>query len=136
MSTLEQLDLSYNQLRGAIPQSFGRLSTSNNLDLLDDQLSGSIPESLGKLSQLCQLTDLQIIDLAENRLTGGIPCFSSKLIGMTTTEHVPEKNRGLASGPISSGPAPPPEYDTYRQSESIRKCSCNSLTSLTFQAIS
>ncbi|KAK8956366.1 hypothetical protein KSP40_PGU002490 [Platanthera guangdongensis] len=56
LTSLRQLDLSFNQLRGAIPHSIGSLSSLIFLALAGNQISGSIPYSIGNLSSLSTLS--------------------------------------------------------------------------------
>ncbi|BFG17348.1 hypothetical protein CerSpe_036220 [Prunus speciosa] len=71
--TLEYLDLSYNQLRGKIPEEMGDMIALQVLELSHNQLSGEIPASLGKLK------DLGVFDASHNRLQGHIPDSFSNL---------------------------------------------------------
>ena len=64
---LESVDLSGNQLSGAIPSGLGNIDTLIHLNLNDNQLSGTIPSELGNLD------NLKILTLHENQLSGEIP---------------------------------------------------------------
>ena len=90
-SNVTELDLSYNNLTGAIPPELGNLSNLQvlylglprlisinpeilstppelgNLANLQNQLSGAIPPELGNL------TNLRLLALSDNRLSGAIP---------------------------------------------------------------
>ncbi|XP_076956010.1 receptor-like protein EIX2 [Bidens hawaiensis] len=67
LKNLSLIDLSYNQLTGAIPESIGQLSKLYSLQLQNNSLTGAIPERLGNLK------NLSLIDLSYNQLTGAIP---------------------------------------------------------------
>ncbi|CAI9767871.1 unnamed protein product [Fraxinus pennsylvanica] len=75
-ANLTWVDLSYNQLEGPIPDSFGELIFLEGLYLSNNKLNGEIPKSLGNLSYLYTL------DLSYNELNGTFPViatFSSRL---------------------------------------------------------
>ncbi len=62
-----ELDLSENELNGAIPSELGHLAFLEGLYLSENQLSGSIPSAISVLANLIEL------DLWTNELTGPIP---------------------------------------------------------------
>ena len=61
------LDLSQNQLSGAIPPQIGQLTGLTNLDLWGNQLTGAIPTAIGNLDNVTRLS------LWANQLSGSIP---------------------------------------------------------------
>jgi Leucine-rich repeat (LRR) protein len=67
------LDLSHNNITGAIPQEFVQLKSLEKLNLSFNGLSGEIPQQLSKL------INLQILDLSSNHLTGAIPSTLNNL---------------------------------------------------------
>ncbi|KAJ8442747.1 hypothetical protein Cgig2_011017 [Carnegiea gigantea] len=66
-TTLEYLDLSYNNFPGLIPSAFGNLGSLVHLDLSSNELQGPIPAGLGQLHLLSHL------DLSSNALEGLVP---------------------------------------------------------------
>ncbi|CAL8150033.1 unnamed protein product [Prunus armeniaca] len=73
LPNLEYVDLSLNQLFGAIPSQISSLSKLIYLDLSHNQLSGKIPPEIGLLNSL------QVLHLNENQLNGSIPQEISQL---------------------------------------------------------
>ncbi|XP_074284260.1 receptor-like protein EIX2 [Silene latifolia] len=67
LSALISLNLSYNQLSGTIPENIGGLKSLFALDLSNNKLGGSIPTSMGELYSLSHL------NLSYNNLSGQIP---------------------------------------------------------------
>eukprot|EP01018_Ginkgo_biloba_P027838 Gb_41151 [translate_table: standard] len=67
LSALTALELSVNQLQGHIPAELGLLTQLQSLQVYQNRLSGTIPSSLSNLSALTNLV------LAENNLSGVIP---------------------------------------------------------------
>lgn len=62
-TNLEELDISYNNLTGALPSQIGQLKKLISLDASNNQMTG-VPAELG------QLTNLETLDLSNNQLTG------------------------------------------------------------------
>ncbi|XP_027917826.1 protein STRUBBELIG-RECEPTOR FAMILY 3-like [Vigna unguiculata] len=95
-----ELDLSNNQIGGAIPSTLS--PTLRNLSLSANQLNGSIPDALSSLTQLSDLslkdnhlkgeipdaflhfTDLVNMDLSGNNLSGQLPPSMGNLSSLTT----------------------------------------------------
>ncbi|CAL9016480.1 unnamed protein product [Prunus brigantina] len=73
LPNLEYVDLSLNQLFGAIPSQISSLSKLIYLDLSRNKLSGKIPPELGLLN------NLRVLHLNENQLNGSIPQEIGKL---------------------------------------------------------
>lgn len=62
-TAVEELDLSHNQLTGALQAEVRMLQRLKRLDLSDNQFTG-VPAEVG------QLVNLEVLDLSNNRLTG------------------------------------------------------------------
>ena len=77
LSSLEELNLSYNQLEGEIPAKLGKLSSLKVLRLQNNDLTGAIPPELGNLANLERLY------LSNNSLTGQIPAELGQLDNLT-----------------------------------------------------
>ena len=72
---VEQLDLSRNQLDGSIPASLGDLTNLEILYLWGNELTGSIPD-------LSHLTSLLQLNLSRNQLYGSIPASLGNLTNL------------------------------------------------------
>ncbi|RYR06169.1 hypothetical protein HN51_042300 [Arachis hypogaea] len=66
-TNLEHLDLSYNQIKGSIPNLIGQQKNLKQLNLSNNQLRGSI------LDLLSQQMNLEYLDLSSNHFNGLIP---------------------------------------------------------------
>ncbi len=122
LTSLEELDLAGNQLRGPIPD-LSRLTNLVILNLTQNQLTEDIPAALGALTSLEQLflwgnqlrgpipaelgalTSLRSLDLSRNQLTGEIPDSLRTLTSLTSlylsrnqlTGEIPDSLRTLIS---------------------------------------
>lgn len=62
-TNLTELNISYNQLTGALPSQIGKLKNLKTLNASSNQMTG-VPAEVG------QLSNLEILDLSNNQLTG------------------------------------------------------------------
>ena len=90
LARLTTLDLSDNNLTGAIPAQLGNPARLTTLNLSDNNLTGAIPAQLGNPARLTTL------DLSDNRLSGAIP---STLGGLTRLRYLYLADNGL-TGPV------------------------------------
>jgi len=92
MAYLEEISLGGNKLTGFIPsQDYVNLPVLQILDLSDNQLQGGVPTDIGDASLL---TNLMKLDLSGNQLTGTIP---SNLGGTSSPlEHLDVSNNKLS----------------------------------------
>ena len=96
LTSLQVLDLSYNNLAGSIPSQIGKLSQLINLDLgFNDRISGTIPLQLFELSKLNQL------HLHSNSLWGYIPSAIGKLAHLTKVRF--DENKLIGTIPTTIG---------------------------------
>ena len=96
---LRIVDLIGNRIFGDIPADIGRLSELTVLNLADNLLTGSIPRSIVNLGRLMHL------DLRNNRLTGILPSDMGRLKMLS---------RALLSGNLLNGPIPVSISNIYR----------------------
>ena len=108
------LNLTENQLSGAIPAELGSLTNLQRLYLSDNLLTGEIPAELGSLinleglhlwgngltgeipAELANLTNLERLNLSENQLTGTVP---AELANLTNLQRLSLHDNQL-TGPI------------------------------------
>ncbi|EYU23949.1 hypothetical protein MIMGU_mgv1a001849mg [Erythranthe guttata] len=94
MNALEELQLSFNQFLGEIPVQITKYTNLSLIDLSVNILSGQIPEVLGE-----ELTKLETFVLSVNNLSGGIPASLSNIT--TLSRFAANQNR--FNGTIPSG---------------------------------
>ncbi|XP_051128687.1 receptor-like protein kinase BRI1-like 3 [Andrographis paniculata] len=87
------LDLSYNRLSGAIPDSLGSMNYVQVLNLGHNEITGEIPDSFGGLRTV------GVLDLSHNKLRGLVP---GSLVGLSFLSDLDVSNNNL-SGSIPSG---------------------------------
>ena len=76
MNSLDSLNFDKNQLEGSIPKSFGNICTLSSLSLSNNRLSGQLVEFINILSG-CAKNSLEMLDLSLNQITGSLPDFST-----------------------------------------------------------
>ncbi|KAH7841905.1 hypothetical protein Vadar_019621 [Vaccinium darrowii] len=83
-SSLVDINLNNNKLKGLIPDALGDMVSLSNLSLCYNQLEGGLPKSFANSShlhwicQICHLNRIQILDFSKNYLSGNIPpCFAN-----------------------------------------------------------
>ncbi|CAJ1936378.1 unnamed protein product [Sphenostylis stenocarpa] len=76
--TLRNLSLSANQLNGSIPDALSSLTQLSDLSLKDNHLNGQIPDAFP------QLTGLMNMDLSGNNLSGQLPPSMGNLSSLVT----------------------------------------------------
>jgi hypothetical protein len=64
---LEDLDVSWNSIKGTIPDAWSTLTKLTSLDIYANKYSGTIPAGIGAL------TSLTVLTLADNTLSGEVP---------------------------------------------------------------
>ncbi|XP_059066686.1 receptor-like protein 43 [Cryptomeria japonica] len=98
LSNVSDVDLSGNQLNGSLPSCLGNLSSLTQLDLSYNWLTGNILlssslavlhlssnnlEGETVLSSLCMLSNLTEVDLSDNQLNGSLPSCLGNLSSLT-----------------------------------------------------
>lgn len=92
LGQLRVLDLKRNTLTGPVPVGLAGLAQLQTLDLSENSLDGTVPSQLGSLSAL------QSLNLSNNQLTGSIP---TQLAGLTQLQTLNLSSNQL-TGPIPS----------------------------------
>ncbi|WIA38619.1 hypothetical protein OEZ86_001929 [Tetradesmus obliquus] len=95
---LTDLDLSYNQLTGYLPWTWGEFSSLSQMDLSGNKLSGGIPVSWSSLGSL------KVLLLSDNcAMCGGIPLLHAKLTARNTSLGAACNPSGGCGAPSHSG---------------------------------
>ncbi len=107
---LETLRLNGNELSGEIPGDLGHLRYLGELNLFGNRLTGQIPEGLSDLENLSPGMDYSrieplLLDLRNNRLTGGIPIAFAELAKGTRLDLRLTGNRLTGCIPLALGGA-------------------------------
>ncbi|XP_039116733.1 receptor-like protein EIX1 [Dioscorea cayenensis subsp. rotundata] len=100
LSYVKYIDISINNLSGAIPEELANLYGLQSLNLSGNTLEGEIPDKLGRMQQL------QSLDLSRNKLSGNIPSTLSNL----TFLRLFNVSHNILSGRIPSGN----QFNTFR----------------------
>ncbi|KAJ4968901.1 hypothetical protein NE237_015602 [Protea cynaroides] len=81
LTNLTDLDLSFNEVTGMLPQDIGKLTKLEQLDLYRNNLTGSLPSSL------MNCINLQLLNLRENQFEGELTAIDfSKLVQLNTLD--------------------------------------------------
>ncbi|KAG7580498.1 Leucine-rich repeat [Arabidopsis suecica] len=82
------LSMSQNNFSGEFPHDFTNLPSLMHLDLHDNKISGNVPSFISRLS-----SSLEVLDLSENNLDGSLPSSLGNLTSMT--ESLPSSSSPL-----------------------------------------
>ena len=74
------IDLSFNNLNGALPHQLTELKHLQNLNLFRNSISGELPSSMGSL------TNLRTLNIGFNKLSGTIPESIGELKNLTSLQ--------------------------------------------------
>ncbi|XP_038979576.1 receptor-like protein EIX2 [Phoenix dactylifera] len=97
-SRLSVINLSNNSFEGPIPLSFARAMELNFLLLSDNYINGSIHPFI------CNLTNLVVLDLSNNNLSGRLPnCWHKSKLGIVDSQqdNMLGHSQGSMAGPIN-----------------------------------
>lgn len=94
LSNLEELNLNFCNIQGALSSRIGQLVSMKNLQLLKNKLTGTLPSEIGNLANLVELS------LGGNDFSGSIP---STLSSLSNVEKI-SLYRSTPSGASTGGP--------------------------------
>ncbi|KAL1569569.1 protein kinase superfamily [Salvia divinorum] len=96
-STLIQLDLSFNNFTGSLPESLAACSTLTHLSASNNNFSGELP-----VDTLLKLTNLRNLQLSFNNFVGNLPDSFSKLQSLEVLDVSSNNLSGLISAGLCS----------------------------------
>ncbi|CAA2980479.1 systemin receptor SR160 [Olea europaea subsp. europaea] len=98
-STIVELDLSFNNLTGTVPESLGTCSALVLLDISNNNFSGELP-----IDTLLKLSNLKGLMLSSNNFIGALPDSFSKLVNLETLDVSSNNISGLIPSGICQDP--------------------------------
>ncbi|KAI3451058.1 hypothetical protein Pfo_007723 [Paulownia fortunei] len=98
-TTLVELDLSFNNFTGAVPESLAACSALELLDISGNNLSGELP-----VDTLLKLSNLKTLVLSFNNFVGGLPDSLSKLVALETLDVSSNNISGLIPSGLCQDP--------------------------------
>ncbi|GMP25511.1 hypothetical protein CsSME_00002341 [Camellia sinensis var. sinensis] len=97
---LVELDLSFNNLSGSVPDSLGSCSAMESLDISNNNFSGELP-----IGTLVKMGNLKNISLAFNKFEGGLPDLFSNLTNLESLDLSSNSISGFIPPGICQDPA-------------------------------
>ena len=126
LANLTWLDMSMNRISGTLPAEFGYIQNIVHLNMRENKLQGQIPPEMGDINSngYEQLTEF---NFARNNLEGTIPSTLAKLtdLMMLDVSH----NKITGSIPTSSPTSPSCRCSTSSRTTSTARCPSTSATS-------
>ncbi|PHT31812.1 hypothetical protein CQW23_28149 [Capsicum baccatum] len=97
--TVVELDLSYNNFSGMVPESLGGCSSLELLDISNNNFSGKLP-----VDTLLKLSNLKTMVLSFNNFIGGLPDSLSNLVTLETLDVSSNNLTGIIPDGICKDP--------------------------------
>ncbi|KAK6150543.1 hypothetical protein DH2020_015475 [Rehmannia glutinosa] len=98
-TTLVELDLSFNNLTGTLPESLAACSGLELLDISANNFSGELPVEI-----FLKLSNLKTLVLSFNNFVGGLPDSLSKLVSLETLDVSSNNLSGLVPAGLCQDP--------------------------------